>query len=133
MELDDGQAKTLKGPEVRRQRILCSWMWQEEAAPSGVSVETVETGEGQRRRLERLLAKLLVEHHREIPFEEALSKAVDHGIDKDGFVQHLLDPYPRGRPCLAGTRSAQVHLESWLSPGYRRKDQRGINGRIYGS
>jgi len=44
-------------------------------------VETVKIGEDQKRRREELLAKLIIERDKNIPFHDALGKVVDHAID----------------------------------------------------
>lgn len=44
-------------------------------------METVKIGEDQKRRREELLAKLIIERDKNIPFHDALGKVVDHAID----------------------------------------------------
>jgi hypothetical protein len=56
--------------------------------------ETVKIGEGQKRRLERYLARLLIEHDRKIPFQEALGKAVDYAISDEKFTEGLIGRIP---------------------------------------
>lgn len=50
---------------------------------------TVKIGEEQKKKLERLLAKLLIEQDRKVSLQEALSQAVDHALEDEGFVEKL--------------------------------------------
>ena len=56
--------------------------------------ETVKIGEEQKRRLERFLAKLFIEHDKKISFQEALSQAVDHALEDEKFSQELIGVPP---------------------------------------
>ncbi len=51
--------------------------------------ETVKIGEDQKRRLERLIAKLLIQRDKKVSFQEALSQAVDHALEDEDFVEKL--------------------------------------------
>ncbi len=88
--------------------------------------ETVKIGEEQKKRLERLLARLLIERDKKISFQEALSRAVDHALEDEGFVQKLAgtpsleEDYAwqmLDRPKRTGIRDLSEGIDRWLYGG----------------
>lgn len=52
---------------------------------------TVKLDEDRKRKLEKLLAELLVEREKKIPLQEALGKAVDRALEDDEFLKDLAE------------------------------------------
>jgi hypothetical protein len=88
--------------------------------------ETVKIGEEQKRRLEKYLARLLIEHDRKIPFQEALGQAVDHAISDERFTRKLLGGAPLEedyawrmleKPKKMGIRDLSRDIDKWVYGG----------------
>lgn len=52
---------------------------------------TVKLDEDRKRKLEKLLAELLIEREKKIPLQEALGKAVDRALEDEDFLKDLAE------------------------------------------
>ena len=85
--------------------------------------ETVKIGRDQKRKLERYLARLLIEHDRKIPFQEALGNAVDHALSDEKFTERLIGRVPLeedyawkmlDKPRDMDIRDLSKNIDRWL-------------------
>jgi len=88
--------------------------------------QTVKIGEEQKKKLERLLAKLLREQDRKLSFQEALSQAVDHALEDERLVQKLAGTTPLEedyawqmleKPKHTGIEDLSEEIERWVYGG----------------
>lgn len=56
--------------------------------------KTVKLDEERKRKLEKLLAKLVVEEGKKVTLQEALGRAVDRALEDDEFLEGLADIPP---------------------------------------
>ncbi len=56
--------------------------------------KTVKLDEERKKKLERLLAKLMVEEGKKVTLQEALGRAVDRALEDDEFLEDLSDIPP---------------------------------------